>query len=136
MNTESDDRNSFLHLTGIIIIIAGVLCSIGPLLPHLKISDSYGVARIPFLIFQSPRLILFIGIGIASIFAGIYRKFLLSAIFGLIYGLLFLLDVIYYNLIVMYKYFTFSIGFYFMFIGILALLLFGAVGFVSKIRER
>ena len=136
MNTESDERKSFEHIAGIIIIVAGVMCLTGPFLPHVKDSNSIGVTRLPFLAFLSPRIIPFIGIGIAGIFTGIYKKFLLSAILGLIYGLLFLLDIIVFDIFYLYKHFTLCIGFYFMFFGVLALLILGIVGFVNTIRYK
>jgi len=136
MNTESDERKSFEHIAGVIIIVAGVMCLTGPFLPHVKESNSIGVTRLPYWAFLSPRLIPLVGIGIAGIFAGIYKKFLISAILGLIYGLLFLLDIIVFDIFYLYKHFTFSIGFYFMFFGVLALLILGIVGFVNTIRYK
>ena len=136
MDIEFGKRINLANLTRIIIVIAGALCVIGLFLPHIRIGESEYATRVTFLIFRSPRLIPLICLGIAGILGGIFKIYMLAAISGLIYCILFMVDMRVFYLIPLYEYYTKSIGFYFMFIGAMALLFFGIVGVADMIINK
>jgi len=133
-SNSSSDTNGIRVLTA----IAGTICVIGLFLPFIQITILGSSLNMSFRDLGSKDFAIFFIASAVGLAAGVLKQYIFSAIAGAVYGYFFYIDIKDISTVLGYTkdYIDRGLGYYFMIVGAIGLLIFGIIGFATKVKSR
>ena len=136
----NQQNNQSLIIFMVLILIGGIMCTVGVFLPYVKASSWMYNVEYSFQELAKNDYVLFIAVGALCIVFGLVRLNLLSMVGGIIYAIMFYVDS--HNYWERIKSDSSSamaskgIGYYCMLIGCIIVIVFGLSGFLTKLKNK
>ena len=133
------DKSTVDVVVHIAAIIGGLICILGLFLPFIKATYYRRTETASFIkLIANDGTILFV-VGLAGMLGSIFRKYIVSVINGIIYGVVFILNadnVVKQFGIGYYKLYFKAFGWHLMILGFIVLITSGIVGIILKYKNR